>query len=360
MKEKVIDQAVSFRDTDSTADPTAPRPTPPALVPSPDGRRIEVSRALLLSLFAVGPRPIWHPVDDPQAVHEIAATYQTTLLYRGPRLDQDAATVLFGLIRREIGQEIGRKFPLPLRQFAKASAWSDSSSSNRRCLRALHVLAEGRARYTWNGEDDVEIGFLRIHEETATHAVASFDPTFAWAFTGRRTFLDFERRTLLQSGLETWLYGLAMANPCGNAFAMHRLHYLSGSTKLLRQFGADAVEAIATLVRCGLVRDCYLDRCRIRTARPDLFSSDGKGSGATRSSPAPRDPVTYVKIVKASSTPGDARPLKRAVSKTERPSAVSKEPEQPEFGFDHEPYSSDEYDDSQPDLDDLPCGDNDE
>jgi hypothetical protein len=114
------------------------------------------------------------------------------------------------------------------------------------------------------------------------------------------------------------------------------------------------------LVRYGLIRDCYLDQSRIRTARPDLFSSDGSASGTTRSSPVPRDPVTYVKIVKANSTPGDARSVKNAASKTERPSGVRKEPERLESGFDHEPYSSDEYDDSQPDLDDLPCGDDDE
>jgi hypothetical protein len=309
----------------------------------------------------VDPRPKWHPVDDRKSQHEIAATFSTTLLYRGSRPDQDAETVLFGLIRREIGQEIGRVFPLPLRPFAKASGWSDSSSSNRRCLRALHTLAEGRARYKWNGEDDVEIGFIRIHEETATHAVVSFDPLFAWAFTGYQTFLDFERRTLLQSALETWLYGLAMSNSCRNAFAMHRLHHLSGSTKLLRQFGTEAIEAMATLVRYGFIRDCYLDQTPIRRARPDLFSNDRQASETQRTSQARRDPVTYLKIVKrAQSTPDDACSEKTPAAKTAWRTAVRNEPQKPESGSDHEPYCSDDYEDSAPDLDDLPSGDDDE
>ena len=337
------------------------RQRPPAKVPSPDGRRIEISPAFLHSLFAVGPRPQWQHVDDRETPQEIAGTFSSPLLYwGGSRPDQDAGTVLLGLVRREIGQEIGREFPLPLRPFAKTLAWSDSSSSSQRCLRALRILAEGRASFRWNGVDDVEIRFIRIHHETATHAVVSFDPSFAWSFTGNRTFLDFERRTLLRIGLETWLYGIAMSNSCRNEFAMHRLHHLAGSTKLLRPFGNEAIEAVATLVRYGLIRDCHLDGTPIRVARPELFSGEDQATRASRTSPVRRDPVTYLRIVKAKSAPEDTRSAEKAVSKTERPSGVRKEPERLESGFDHEPYSSDEYDDSQPDLDDLPCGDDDE
>lgn len=353
-RSKAKDSGIEPKNSDTIPDRL------PSVVPTPDGRRLQISPAFLCALFAVGPRARWHPVDDPNVPREIAATFSTNLKYRGPRLDQDAGTVLLALVRREIGQQIGRQFTLALRPFGRSLTWSDSSSTSARCLRALRNLAAGSASYAWDGRRELEIRFLRIHENSATHVTLSFDPSFAAAFTGFQTYVDWERRTLLTVGLETWLYGVALSTTCRNPFAMHRLHYLSGSTKMLKQFGADAVRAMAKLVSYRLIRDCHLDGRPIHAARPDLFSNDTPDINAPMEAARMR-PVTYLRIIKgATPAPEDARSSQPTGSKARNKSAVVKDPDPLQFEFDQDQCFDDDYDESAPNLDDLPRADDDE
>ena len=326
----------------------------PPVVPSIGGRRISLSPALLCGLFAVGPHARWDQCEDDMEYHNVAASFSTSLQYRGPRPDQDAATVLLALIRQQIGQPIGREIVLSLRSFGRALGWSDTSNTTNRCVRALRALAAGRARYPWNGECTVEIGFIRIHEISGTRAIVSFDPSFGWAFTGYQTYLDFERRTLLRVGLETWLYGIAMSTTCRNAFAVHNLHHLSGSTKMLRDFGTDLVEAMAQLVRCGLVEDSEIDGQPIRLARPQLFSTD-TDDVRPASTPARRtDPITYLRIIKRTRDMlGDVEPGSKSPQKPKRRKTAPKEPAQISLDVDsyESPVSWDE--DDEPTIDDM-------
>lgn len=326
----------------------------PPVVPSIDGRRISLSPALLCSVFAVGPHARWDQFDDDMEYHSVAASFSSSLQYRGPRPDQDAATVLLALIRQQIGQPIGREIALSLRSFGNSLGWSDSSNTTNRCIRALRALAAGRARYPWNGERTVEIGFMRIHEISGTRATVSFDPSFAWAFTGYQTYLDFERRTLLKVGLETWLYGIAMSTKCRNAFAVHNLHHLCGSTRMLRDFGTELVEAMAQLVRCGLVEDCEIDGEPIRLARPHLFSTDTDDVRPV-SKPARRtDPITYLRIIKRTRDMfGEVESGPRSLQKNKRRKTAPKEPAPIDLEVDPNESLASWDDDDEPTLEDM-------